>query len=187
MNMNTADLKFAIRIGEFLIDPNPSTKKGAYANEMLFDWDPAFHMKDRKRYSAMVYFIIVDGRIMKIGQTSPKNGIRGSVNFYIKAGFDTPGANRFAINALIRREIARGSRVEFYIQRMEPVEFEFPGIDRTEKIMACPDGKIMEQVCKRQYLAHMGEHPPWNFQERHEEIPNDIQESHRKYLLEIVK
>ena len=185
--MNADDLKFAIRIGECRIESSPSPKKGAYGHEMLFEWDAAFSPKERKRYSAMVYYIIVDDRIMKIGQTSPKNGIIGSIGFYINAGFDTPGANRFAINALIRREIARGSKVEFYIQRMEPVEFELPGIDRTEKIMACPDGKIMEQVCKKQYLNRMGEHPPWNFQERHEEIPKDLQESHRKYLLEIGK
>ena len=185
--MNVDDLKFAIRIGECRIDSTPSPKKGAYEHQMFFEWDASFPTKERKRYSAMVYYIIVDGRIIKIGQTSPKNGISGSIGFYINAGFDTPGANRFAINALIRTEITKGSRVEFYIQRMESVEFEIPGIERTEKIMACPDAKIMEQICKKQYLSRMGEYPAWNFQERHEEIPNDLQESHRKYLLEIVK
>ena len=165
----------AIRLGR--IDYNDKVYKGdkavAYDRQVGIVWDDNLDTAIRKRYLGWVYLIVVNGIIYKIGQSSAKSGINGTLSFYMSAGFDDPGQNRFVINALIRRELDKGHIVEFYGLYQEPVMVEVQGFFTTthEEMISA---KGLETACVSDYLSVEGEYPVWNYQEAGIPVPNDL-------------
>ena len=143
-------------------------------------------MELKSKPLAIVYFLSVDGKIYKIGQTHGASGIHGCLNFYAKAGMDNPGPNRFAINYLIREKMKKGKKVEVYFKYLDPVKVLVEGLTSStaENKVVNIDAKVMEEKCLDEYRVVEGRNPEWNFQENGTGIPDKIQQ---KYAQERIK
>jgi len=175
----------AIRLGEVQLSDAPYTgnKVVFWDARTKFVWDESITRTLRQRYLGWVYIIVVDGVIYKIGQSSAKNGIEGTLAFYMSAGFDDPGINRFAINWLIRDEMDKGHKVEFYGIYQEPVTVETKGLFSTgsyEMISA----KGMEEQSISDYVSIEGSHPVWNYQESGTTLDASISKAFGQYKID---
>ncbi len=172
----------AIRLGEVVISEKPykGDRVVFWDTRTTFVWDDEMTSTLRKRYLGWVYIIVVDGVIYKIGQSSAKNGIEGTLGFYMSAGFDDPGINRFAINWLIRDEMDKGHKVEFYGIYQEPVVVEVEGFFTTthEEMISA---KGMESACVSDYHSVEGDYPVWNYQESGNTLDTDIVKAFGQY------
>lgn len=163
----------------------PKTNKHTHYDKPLA-LEVSDHLSEEfiNKFFAIVYFIVVDGVIHKIGRSSTLSGIKGMLNFYLKAGFDNSGPNRFAINALMREKINLGCEIEVYVHVEEPKleEWMSPSGDIIEYSQPIDD-QMMERYFLEDFnkMYHSG--PKWNFQENGECIPKSILEEHETYLL----
>jgi hypothetical protein len=189
--MNVTNLKNcdAVLCGEFQLDTKiPSKKKkdahtGVYAfdDQLVFDWVDSISFNKNKKLS-IVYFFVSNGEIVKIGQTSGKNGVKGCLNFYMKAGCnDDAGPNRFYINCLIREELEAGKSVEFYVIYTEPFLHDIPTLMGKQTVEIAGGAKEMEEKCMKQYHASMGCYPRWNLQESDIQFPTNMTNRYNDY------
>lgn len=181
--IQTSDLKHAVLVGEIVVGlpvPQKSLSKYWWDTKIEMKYDAGFDKKSN--VSAAVYFILVDGEIVKIGQTQAGVGfVHGTLPPYLRAGFDSPSPSRFAINYLMREAIQSKKKVEFYVQYGEPQKVPIRGIwSESVREVSC-GGKEMEVACLKDYKKIYGVFPSWNFQERGEKIPLKIQEDFNTY------
>lgn len=184
--MNSSQLKNAIRLGEVKV----GTKKYGgnrhvyWDYSLVIEYDNNFPKILKNKHLSIVYFILVDNVVYKIGQTSATSGIAGCLGFYLKAGQDDPRDNRFSINYLMRECISQNKRVEFYIQYSEPVKVQTKGIFSISEIEVPVSAKGMEEACIRDYQSVYGKnaYPVWNFQEAGTSPPNNILVEYNKYI-----
>jgi hypothetical protein len=182
--MNSSQLKNAVRVGQIVMGTTPvkSKRYTAYSTTLKMEWDSTFPKKLKTRHLSIVYFILVNDEVYKIGQTSGKTGIYGCMNFYLNAGTDNPGPNRFAINYLMREELAKGNKIEMYMLYQEPIKVSIQSISgKVHDIFAPIDAKKIEETCVSDYIDVHGKHPVWNYQEAHMDIPHHIDEAFADY------
>ena len=181
--MKSKDLKNAIRVGEIVISEKETKSKKycLYKNSLKIIWDLKFPSDLKKKHLSIVYFLLVDDIVYKIGQTTTSSGISGCLNFYMNAGLDDPGMARFAINYLMREEIKKGKKIEVYIQYGENVTYNIKGIFDEKEVVAPPSAKQMEDFCIKQFVEKEKIYPKWNFQESLNKYPNIICEKFSEY------
>jgi hypothetical protein len=183
--MNITHVPGTIRVGEIGYSKKEytGTKHVLYQTKLQLNYDAQFPQNLKTKHVSMVYIFCVNEEIYKIGQSSGKTGIQGCMNFYLNAGSDDPGPNRFLINWLIREELDQGNKVEVHMIYMEPIAVEVPGLFKS-KIMSVPvSAKGIEENCLTQYYILENHYPKWNFQENHELVPTHIQEAYAQYKL----
>jgi len=169
-------------------DVKPKTDRySEYDFPLKIIWDGNFPKDLRTAELAMVYFIIVNGFPYKIGRSSAKGGFKSMITFYLKAGFDDPGQNRYVINALIRSEIKKGNKVELYGVYERPKKEKWNSPFGVVEITQKKDDQEMERVCINEFLKRYGKHPIWNFQEKGESVPTHLAESFAKYKQQRIK
>ena len=175
-------LENTIRVGEIRIGKAVTSERFIkYKNKLKIKYDPNFPSDLKRRHVSLVYFICVDGEVYKIGQSSNKCGIEGCLSFYLNAGTDDSGLNRYAINLLIREKIESGSKVEIYMIYKDSIEVEIPTLKSTRKIFVPVSAKGMEEAILQEYNDLFGEFPVWNYQERGTRLPDYIHESFAEY------
>jgi hypothetical protein len=184
--MNISNVKTAIRVGKIIENPNiyQGDKYVLYQNSLKLIYDLNFPKELKSKQVSLIYFFVVDGKIVKIGQSSCVDGIKGCMNFYMIAGQDDPGLNRFAINYLIRKSLQRGGNVELYMKYQEPIKTKIQGMFGS-KIMEVPvSAKGMEDLALTEYLNIEKKYPLWNYQESKVGIPSKIQTIFGKYKID---
>lgn len=184
--MNSSQLKNAIRLGEVKVGNNKynGNRHVYWDYSLVIDYDSNFPKNLKNKHLSIVYFILVDNEVYKIGQTSAKNGIAGCLSFYLKAGQDDPRDNRFSINYLMRECIKENKKVEFYIQYSEPVKVQTKGIFSISEVEVPVSAKGMEEACIKDYQSVYGKntYPVWNFQESGTSPPNNILVEYNSYI-----
>lgn len=184
--MNISSVKTAIKVGKII--KNPNTYKGnkyvLYSHSLKLIYDLNFPKELKSKQVSLIYFFVVDGEIVKIGQSSNGYGIQGCMNFYLIAGQDDPGLNRFAINYLIRKSLQNGSNVELYMKYQEPIKTRIEGMFGSKIIEVPVSAKGMEELAINEYLNIENKYPMWNYQESKEGIPAEIQKIFGKYKID---
>lgn len=184
--MHIKEIPNAIRVGSIA----ESTRKYGGSKHVLYDYkltadiDFNFPKDLKKKHVSMVYIMVVNGVVYKIGQSSCKSGIDGCMSFYFSAGQDDPGINRFGINALIRKEMEEGRMVEIYMIYMEPIVVKTPTLFGEAEIVTPVSAKGMESECLKEYFEREGSYPVWNFQERNEPLPSWIHKTFGQYKID---
>ena len=164
----------AKKIGSFVLrnDGSPQKIKINYLlglpNEILVDNSPR------------VYIFTVDGVIKKIGGSSQKGGIKGTMSFYVGAMAGSPGVPRFVIHLLIEAELRQNKRVELYMITSPRVNATINGFFGQE-IMEISSFKEMENLCKSDYFNDENCYPDWNFQENNAPYPAREARLHVQY------
>jgi hypothetical protein len=176
----------AIRVGEIVHNTKEYTgpKHVFYTTNLVLNYDTNFSKKMKSKHVSMVYILCVNNEIYKIGQSSTKSGIQGCMNFYLNAGQDDPGINRFAINWFIREELDKGNKVEVYMIYMEPIVVEVPGLFKSQKVTVPVSAKGIEETCLMEYNAIENCYPKWNYQESNIQLPTEIHEAFGQYKID---
>ena len=177
------DVPGVTRVGEFKLGTKHySGKRHVYHPcklSFVVDTNLSNNLYTQKK--SIVYFVVVDDVIKKIGKTSGTGGIKSCINFYCSAGQGDDGPNRFAINWMIREEIQKKNKVEIYMKYLEPICINVQGLFGSREEYAVIDPACMEQLALTQYKEIVGTYPDWNFQECNEPIPRTIQMAHSTY------
>ena len=134
-----------------------------------------------------VYFFIEskDGvkKILKIGKSSAKSGIKGTLTFYSDALSGTPGQNRFCMHYMIREKIDSGSVIEVYSIFSKSISTEITAFNTSVKVEIPLDMTYVEKLYLDDYKSNFGNFPDWNFQENSEKLPNNLMESFGTFII----
>ena len=181
--MNISEVSNAIYVGEVAESTKvySGNRYVKYDKKLVIEYDDKFPKELRKKHVSMVYIINVNDVIYKIGQSSAEDGIHGCMSFYMGAGQDDPGQNRFTINYLMREELNLNKTIKIYFIYMDQVQVEVPGLNCKELVWTPVSAKAIEQLCLSQYKESTSKLPVWNFQEKGEAIPTHIRESFADY------
>jgi hypothetical protein len=181
--MQISQVKNAIFVGEVIDAPKEysGTRYVRYNRKLAVQYDSSFPKHLKTKHVSMVYMITIDDVIYKIGQSSAENGISGCMNFYMSAGQDDPGQNRFTINYLIREQRDLGKIVKVHFIYKDPIQVVVPGLNGEELVWTPVSAKSIEQLCLRQYRETEDNFPIWNFQEKGEKVPQHIEAAFADY------
>ena len=181
--MHISEVSNAIYVGE-VVEASKAYSGSRYVKydkKLSLEYNDKFPKELRKKHVSMVYIITVNDIIFKIGQSSAEDGIGGCMSFYMSAGQDDPGQNRFTINYLMREERDSNNTIKIYFIYMDQIQVEVPGLYGKELVWTPVSAKAIEQLCLRQYKESTSKLPVWNFQEKGEAIPTHIRESFADY------
>jgi hypothetical protein len=174
-----------IRVGEVIVNKSPynGNRYVLYPNKLKLVYDKNFPKQLKRKHVSLIYFFVVNGIIYKIGQSSNKSGIDGCMSFYMSAGQDDPGINRFAINYLIRNELENGNLVEVYMKYVDTIQVTVEGLFMKKTIEVPISAKGMEEISISEYISMEGEFPKWNYQESSISLPIEIHELFGQYKI----
>ena len=114
-DLNIGQFQNITRVGQIIEGTKlvKSKKYILYPTTLNLKWDNNFELQ--KECLSIVYIFTVDGIITKIGKTDGNGGIAAGLSFYLNAGTDDPGLNRFVINRFMRDAIEQDQKVEVYM------------------------------------------------------------------------
>jgi len=183
--MEILSSKNIIRVGNITLNGRKVNSKRytKYDKTLGFKWDEDLDENLKTNMLSIVYFIVVNKDIYKIGMTMGKGGIKSCLDFYLSAGTDEPGYNRFTINWLLRKELNNGKEVEVYMMYEEPIKMQVKTLTSYTECSVLIDGKILEHNCKEDYKKIYGNYPKWNYQENGEVINEQISNEFGEYKL----
>ncbi len=171
--MHIREVKTAKKYGDFVLrDQGPNLIDIVYCGNITKD-----QLRDK---TPRVYLITSDGVIKKIGGSADKNGIRGTISFYVGAMTGSPGIARFIGHHLIYQELQAMRSVELFVITAAGVNARVPGLfDYTQ--MQVHAFKEMESSCLSDYFDYANKFPDWNFQESNQSYPNELATLHNDF------
>jgi hypothetical protein len=180
-DLNIKQFSNVIRVGEIVKGTKlVKSKKYILYNSILnLMWDGKFNLK--KECLSIVYILTVNGIIKKIGRTDGMGGISAGLSFYLNAGTDDPGLNRFVINRFIRDAIEQNQKVEVYMFYLDQIEILIPTLfgPKIEKVSI--NSMVMESKSLQEYYLLTGKYPDWNYQEAGFNLPGKLHEEYGNY------
>lgn len=190
--MKISEVKTAFKIADVV--KNKEHKK----NHIKFNYvenliDESGNKLDKKFLSkrvGFVYLIVVNEIIRKIGGSQGKGGIKSTMGFYQDAMQGGPSIRSYGIHLLIKRELDKGNKVEFYVILSKEAETEIKGLfeKHREKIVAY---KEMEEKCNEDFFSVEKKYPDWHFQSRGKgkgyRWPEWVRDSYEKYRQDYAK
>lgn len=128
-----------------------------------------------------VYMIIVNKEIKKIGSSSDKGGMKGTLAIYKDGGIKgRPSVRSYGIFHLLMEEVKKGSKIEFYMIFQNEIKGTIKGLLKEyeeQNIHISP--KLIEERCIIDYRnIENGNYPEWNFQEQGKDWPDIIKKIH---------
>ncbi len=107
------------------------------------------------------------------------------MGFYQDAMQGGPSIRSYGIHLLIKKELDKGKKVEFFVIISKEAKTEIKGLfeKHKEKIVAF---KEMEEKCNEDYKSITGKYPEWHFQSRGRgkgyRWPEEVRESYASYM-----
>ena len=146
-------------------------------NKWKGKWDIKYECsKDiQKKENGRIYFILVDGKIYKIGSSACKGGIKSTFGSYIGGLGGSPSIRTMGIPVLIQELLDAGKEIKIYALFNDPIKVPVYGLFSVREVDTYPQVKEMEEECRIDYKKIYGKYPQWNFQENHEKWPTHIQ------------
>ena len=177
--MNISTVKTAIRVGTFAL--NDGTSKARL--KLNYENISKDVLKDN---AGRVYLLVKEGKIMKIGGSISKGGIKSTMSFYVSANTGRPSIRSFGINQLVYEATLKGEEVSVYMITSEQVSAPVKGLFGSETL-SISAFKEMEEKCIADYVASEGNFPAWNYQEAGKAWEQYIQEEHASILTKTAK
>jgi hypothetical protein len=173
-NRNYELLEKFTYVGEFVV----STTSG----NNLIGFNKVLSVKEMSNKQGRIYSFVevINGEmvnILKIGKSSDKSGLNGTIGCYSSALSGTPGQNRFCMHHMIYDKLNNGSQIKVYVRFVESVKKIINGLFSEIEMEIPLDVTYVEQLCLSDYKIVFGDFPEWNFQERGETLPIDLMEN----------
>ena len=182
-DLNISQFPNITRVGQIIKGTRlvKSKKYILYNTTLELLWNNNLNKDLRTQMLSIVYIITVNGVVTKIGRTDGKGGIKAGMSFYLNAGTDDPGLNRFVVNRFMRDAIDNGDMVEVYMS----YEIPQPQMRKTpfgERMLTTHQSSIQtEEFSLQEYFELTGKYPDWNYQEAGRKLPIDLCEEYRNY------
>lgn len=185
--MDIKGVKTAFKVAEVVLNKEHKKNhiKFNYVENLMDENGKKLDKGLLKKRVGFVYLIVVNRKIKKIGGSQGKGGIKSSMSFYQDAMQGGPSIRSYGIHLLIKKELDKGKKVEFYVIISKEVKTEIKGLfeKHKEKIVAF---KEMEEKCNEDYKSITGKYPEWHFQSRGRgkghRWPEWIRKSYNKYM-----
>ncbi len=165
--MKIKDVKTAFKIADVVLDEEHPKNyiKFKYVENLVDENGKKLDKSVLTTRAGFVYIIVVNGEIKKLGGSQGKGGPKSTMNFYQGAMQGGPSIRSYGIHLLIKKELEKGKKVEFYIILSKEAKAEIKGLFEAHKenIVAY---KEMEEKCNEDYKSVAGEYPEWHFQSR---------------------
>jgi hypothetical protein len=167
-----------IYVGEFIKNDN-------VPNLISFNWEIKGDVTKDK--SGRIYFFVeVDStktkKIIKIGKSNDKKGIKGTLSFYTNTLSGSPSITRFSVHHLIRKKLDDNKSILVFTKFVESVKSTVFGLTSKKDIFVPLDVTYYE----KQYLDDFKEifetYPEWNFQESGNKLPIYLVENYAKFM-----
>lgn len=188
--MNIKNVKTAFKVADVVLDKeHPKNHiKLNYLPEIINEKGEKTDnnvLKDRK---GLVYLIVVDGEIKKIGGSQGKGGIKSTMSFYQAAMQGRPSIRSYGIHMHMKESLDSGCNVEIYIINANEITGPVKGLfSEDEGVKKIAVFKEMEDKCKEDFISEEGKYPEWNYQEQGFPWPTSVQEKHNQYLATTIK
>lgn len=171
--MNISKATNSIKYGDFILRKDSP-------NKIDIQWLPSITKEMLRDETPRVYLFIQDGRIVKIGGSAGRGGIKATISFYVTGMQGSPGSSRFIGHLLIANALEKNSKMELYVITSPKVPAIVNGLFGSRK-MEIASFKEMERFCNEQYFEEEGKYPDWDFQENNEDYPPELAQLHNKY------
>lgn len=173
--MNIKNVKTAFKVANVILDREHKVRriKFVFLNKLFNEHKKPIDSKILKDESGRIYLIVSGGKIMKIGGSECKGGIKTTMSFYQGGMQGGPSIRTYGVHILIKEELQKGKRLEIYMISSSKTKMKVKGLFNEEE-MEVSAFRDMERKCKKDYISVEGELPPWNFQERGEVWRKDI-------------
>jgi hypothetical protein len=156
-------------------------------NLITLSVDSSVSKETMKSAMGRVYVFVeekTDGsvEILKIGKSSDKGGLLGTLGFCVSALSGTPGQNRFCLHHMISDKLKSGSIIKIYVRFTESVKKKISGLTSEVEVEVPLDVTYVEHLCLQDYKSVYGSYPSWNFQESGNQLPKSLMESFGKFI-----
>lgn len=174
--MNIKRVKNAFKVADVVLDKKHKIRriKFIFLEELFDEKGNKLGKEILTDNSGRIYLIVVDGKIMKIGKSKCRGGIKSTMSFYQSGLQGGPSIRTYGIHILISEELEKGKKVEIYMIPAKKSRLAVRGLFDEEIIDVTPDILDIEAKCKKDYKNKEGKYPPWNFQENGEVWREDI-------------
>lgn len=167
-----------IHVGNFIKENNS-------VNLISFDWIVKGEVLRDKR-GRVYFFVETDNfgneKIIKIGKSNDKGGIKGTINFYTSTLSGSPSITRFSLHHLIRKKIEEEKNISVFVKFVSSVKSVVEGLTTSKEILVPLDVTYFEKQILDDYKEIFGNHPEWNFKESGKMIPMDLIDKFTKFL-----
>jgi IQ calmodulin-binding motif len=171
-----ASVKSPIYVGRCKLKDAADKTKGFWRLQHCLSKD------DLTKDVGRIYFIVSNGKIMKIGKSECRGGIKSTFQFYQSGMGGRPSVRTFGIHLLIRNELLANKIVDVYMIEPQLIECTIKGLWKDKIVHISPSMHEMEDLCRMQYKQKNKRFPDWNFQENGEKWPQEIYESFHALL-----
>jgi hypothetical protein len=183
--MRIDEAKNAFKVADIILEPDKTKKnyiKIKFIPEITNELGEKLPLNFLGKKIGHVYLFVVDGEIKKIGGSGDGGGIKRSLGAYESSMGGSPSSNRFGMQLILKEALKSGSKIEVYVITSNSVSGKVKGFFSEEDMNICYF-KETEDKCRKDYKDKMGECPPWNYQERHEQFPQQIREKYAQYKM----
>ena len=129
---------------------------------------------------ARVYIFTLNNKIVKIGGSCAKGGIKNTIRSYTTAMTGSPGGSRFTVHLQIWEWLKANKDVEVYMITSPSVTSRVSGLFGIDK-MSISSYKEMETKCKEDYRKSEGKYPVLNVKEKAESYDLSFAMEHNEY------
>lgn len=174
--MEIKSVKTAFKVADVILDNEHKIRHIRFIFlSNLFDQEgKSIDNQILKDNSGRIYFFVSNRKIMKIGKSKCKGGIKTTMGFYQGGMQGGPSIRTYGIHILLKEELEKGKKVEVYMMVAKKAKLEVMGLFEEEEIEVTPDIIDIESKCKQDYFDKEEKYPPWNFQENGEVWRQDI-------------
>jgi|TARA_R110000787_G_scaffold225856_1_gene333659 hypothetical protein len=182
-DLNISQFPNITRVGQIIEGTKliKSKKYVLYNTRLNLVWDDNLNKDLRTQMLSIVYVFTINGVVVKIGRTDGKSGIMAGMNFYLGAGTDDPGINRFIINKFMRNVISEGDILEVYMTYETPTPQKRNTLFGERMLTTHKSSIQTEESSLQEYFEVTGKYPEWNYQEAGRKYPISLCEEYRNY------
>jgi hypothetical protein len=172
--INISEIKNIVYIGN-IVEKNTQSK-GKWKLEYSCDTNI------QKKKNGRIYFIVVNGKIYKIGSSECKGGIKNTFSSYESGLGGSPSIRTFGIHLLIQEQLNCEKIIQIYALFIEPIKVTIKGLLSSIEKITYLQIKEMEDLCREDYKKVYGKYPKWNFQENVEIWPEHIKKAYKEQV-----
>ena len=174
--MNIKKVKNAFKVADVVLDKKHKVRriKFIFLNDIFDENGKKLSKEILKDNAGRIYLIVINRKIMKIGKSKARGGIKATMSFYQGGMQGGPSIRTFGIHILLKEELEKGKKAEIFMIPSKKTKLIVKGLFDEEKIDVSPDILDIEFKCKQDYKNEEGKYPSWNFQENNETWRQDI-------------
>ncbi len=173
--MHIREVKTAKKVADVVLQTNKNINQKIRFNFTIDN-------KRARTQGGIVYLIVVNNIIYKIGYTRAKSGISSAMVSYQGGLGGSPSLRTFAIHLLIYYELEKDNVVEIYAIFSDVIKGTIKGLFKEHENVSIYPSHEMENLCRKDYFSVEHSYPLWNYKENRKDFPKEIQIEHAKHI-----